>query len=271
MCYDFIPMSTPIISVENIAKRYRTGEHHRPMCRSIKEEVTHILSRCCGRHIPQPSREFWALRDVSFDVQKGEIIGVIGRNGAGKSTLIRILAGVTRPTAGQVTLRGTVGTLIGTGLGMHPELNGRENIVLSGGIMGLQKREIEDRLEEILAFSELESFADTPVKYYSNGMHARLSFSVSIYLNRPEILLIDEVLAAGDIAFKQKCFTKLLECVNEGTTIVLVTHAVDYVRQLADRCIYLKNGEINCIGDPATVAGKYLQDAQKPSAILQNA
>lgn len=189
------------------------------------------------------SDHFWALKDVSFEVGRGDVLGIIGRNGSGKSTLLKILSRITTPTTGSVELHGRVGSLLEVGTGFHPELTGRENIYLSGSILGMRKREIEDKFDEIVKFSEIEKFLDTPVKRYSSGMHVRLAFAVAAHLD-PEILLIDEVLAVGDAVFQKKCLGKMKKVAREGRTVLFVSHNMNAIEQLCDSCMVLESGNL---------------------------
>jgi len=200
---------------------------------------------------------FWALKDVSFEVQPGEVVGIIGRNGAGKSTLLKILSRITEPTAGRVELRGRVGSLLEVGTGFHPELTGRENIYLNGSILGMSRREIQRKFDEIVAFAEIEDFLDTPVKRYSSGMYVRLAFAVAAHLE-PEILIVDEVLAVGDAAFQQKCLGKMQTIAGHGRTVLLVSHNMTAINSLARTTILLKSGKIEKVGHPSIVTREYL-------------
>ncbi len=199
----------------------------------------------------------WALRDVSFEVAPGEVLGVIGRNGAGKSTLLKILSRITDPTEGRVELYGRVGSLLEVGTGFHPELTGRENIYLNGTILGMRKHEIDLRFDEIVAFSEVEKFLDTAVKYYSSGMYTKLAFSVAAHLE-PEILVVDEVLAVGDAAFQKKCLGKMREVAGGGRTVLFVSHNSAAIEALCTRCIWLRDGSLEASGDPVELLQRYL-------------
>jgi len=221
-----------IINVEGVGKRY------------VKYEDAPLLLHRALRFWASTSRsQLWAVRGVSFDVERGECVGVIGRNGSGKSTMLRLLAGVTAPTEGRVAVSGRIAPLISVGVGFHPELSGRENVYVNGTILGLGRRQIRQRFDEIVDFAEVEDFIDTPVKFYSSGMQVRLGFSVSV-LAEPDVLLIDEVLAVGDIAFQLKCFDRLAEIRAAGTTIVLVSHNLNAVRRMCDRTIVLHDGTL---------------------------
>jgi len=204
-----------------------------------------------------PADEFWALRDVSFDVQPGEVIGVIGRNGAGKSTLLKILSRVTEPTSGEARIRGRVASLLEVGTGFHPELTGRENIFLNGAILGMTKAEIRNKFDEIVAFSGIEKFIDTPVKRYSSGMYVRLAFAVAAHLE-PEILIIDEVLAVGDAEFQKKCLGKMRDVAGHGRTVLFVSHNMTAVAELCSRGIYMKNGMVAHNGPIDDTVSRYL-------------
>lgn len=232
-------MSRPAIEVRHISKAYTLGSIG---ATSLKDELARAWDRVRGRETASSKKEFWALRDVSFDVQPGQVIGLIGRNGAGKSTLLKILSRVTQQTAGEITLRGRVGSLLEVGTGFHPDLTGRENIFLNGAILGMSKAEIRSKLDEIVAFAEIEKFIDTPVKRYSSGMYVRLAFAVAAHLE-PEILILDEVLAVGDQQFQRKCLGKMQEIsAGDGRTILFVSHSMAAIRRLCQKCVVLDKG-----------------------------
>jgi lipopolysaccharide transport system ATP-binding protein len=214
--------------------------------------------------------EFWALRDVSFDIRRGEAVGVIGRNGAGKSTLLKVLSRITEPSAGQVTIAGRVASLLEVGTGFHPELTGRENIQLNGAILGMSRAEIRRRFDEIVAFAEVEQFLDTPVKRYSSGMYVRLAFAVAAHLE-PEILVIDEVLAVGDAAFQKKCLGKISEVSGSGRTVLFVSHNMSTIASLCSRCILLGAGRVLVNGDTTAAIGAYLSDGALSGAFSRPA
>jgi lipopolysaccharide transport system ATP-binding protein len=206
---------------------------------------------------PPISEEFWALKDVSFEVKEGEVVGIIGRNGAGKSTLLKILSRITEPTEGRVRIRGRVASLLEVGTGFHPELTGRENIYVNGAILGMTRREISGKFDEIVAFAETEKFLDTPVKRYSSGMYVRLAFAVAAHLE-PEILIVDEVLAVGDVAFQRKCLGKMGEVSQNGRTVLFVSHNMQAIRSLCKKAIWLQNGQVCGMGDSRTIVEDYL-------------
>lgn len=211
-----------------------------------------------GEHHPRPKTEtFWALRDVSFEVRRGEVVGIVGRNGAGKSTLLKVLSRITEPTEGYAELRGRVGTLLEVGTGFHPELTGGENIYLNGTILGMKRAEIERKFDEIVEFAEVERFIDTPVKHYSSGMYLRLAFSVAAHLD-PEILIVDEVLAVGDAQFQKKCLGKMEDVASAGRTVLFVSHNMAAVRSLCSQTILLRSGQVTAIGPTDQVIGQYL-------------
>jgi lipopolysaccharide transport system ATP-binding protein len=232
------------ISVKGLGKKYTIGgpqEKYRTFRDAIVNSAKAPFRRLSSS---EPLREFWALKDVSFNVEPGEVVGIIGRNGAGKSTLLKILSRITSPTEGTVDLYGRVGSLLEVGTGFHPELTGRENIFLSGSILGMKKREIDAKLDEIVKFSEIEKFLDTPVKRYSSGMYVRLAFAVAAHLET-EILLIDEVLAVGDAAFQKKCLGKMGDvATKEGRTVLFVSHNMNAIEQLCSSCILIEKGHI---------------------------
>jgi lipopolysaccharide transport system ATP-binding protein len=222
----------------------------------------------CSNLSPPPSDIIWALKDVSFDVKDGETVGIIGRNGAGKSTLLKILSRITEPTSGRAEIRGRVASLLEVGTGFHPDLTGRENTYLNGTILGMRKREIDARFDEIVDFSGVEQFIDTPVKRYSSGMRVRLAFSVAAHLE-PEILIIDEVLAVGDVGFQKKCLWKMGDVAKQGRTVLFVSHNMAAVRNLCVRGVWLRDGMIAKIGEIGEVIQACLADQVKPVGLLQ--
>lgn len=253
-----------LIRVENLSKLYRLGTISR---RNLCEDAsawwqTSVL----GRPDPRPKwdansaneepRYLWSLRDVSFSVDAGEVIGIIGRNGAGKSTLLKIMSRITAPTAGRIMLRGRLASLLEIGTGFHPELTGRENVYLNGGILGMQQAEIAKQFDEIVAFAEIDEYIDTPVKRYSSGMHARLAFSVAAHLTA-DILVIDEVLAVGDIAFQKKCLSKMGDAGETGRTILFVSHRMDHVTSLCRRSLVLQGGHLRFDGPTMEAMSRY--------------
>lgn len=255
----------PIIRVENLSKRYRIGR--RELGRTLRETVSDMAAapfRRLGSILPSSNGRFgnddtiWALKDVSFEVMPGDVVGIIGRNGAGKSTLLKILSRITEPTSGGVDLHGRVGSLLEVGTGFHPELTGRENIYLNGALLGMRKSEIERKFDEIVAFAEIERFLDTPVKRYSSGMYVRLAFAVAAHLE-PEILIVDEVLAVGDTAFQRKCLGKMEAVGHEGRTVLFVSHNLNAVNWLCTQGILLSDGRVITVGDEETVLSKYIE------------
>jgi lipopolysaccharide transport system ATP-binding protein len=256
-------MSETIIHVEGLGKRYRVGERER----------YHALRDALARAFTAPFRSgrerreadhIWALRDVSFNVRQGEVVGLIGRNGAGKTTLLKILSRITRPTAGYAEIRGRVGSLLEVGTGFHPELTGRENVYLSGAILGMKKSEIVRKFDEIVSFASVERFIDTPLKHFSTGMQMRLAFAVAAHLE-PEILLVDEVLAVGDIEFQKKCLGKMQEVSKGGRTIIFVSHQMNQIRRLCQRVLWIDSGRIRLDGAAEGVIGAYEQSALSAS------
>jgi len=229
----------PIIEVRGISKKYQLGKIGMT---SFRDEFSRLTDRLRGRHAAASESEFWALRDIGFDVNPGEVVGIIGRNGAGKSTLLKVLSRITEPTTGEIKMRGRLASLLEVGTGFHPELSGRENIFLNGAILGMRKTEIARKFDEIVEFAEVAQFLDTPVKRYSSGMYVRLAFAVAAHLE-PEILIIDEVLAVGDQAFQQKCLGKMQQVANsEGRTILFVSHHMSAIRRLCKKCLVLDKG-----------------------------
>jgi lipopolysaccharide transport system ATP-binding protein len=251
-------MNGPAIRVHNLSKSYRIGMLQQRYD-TLSDHLLHMAKKWVRRLSRSNPRDetIWALRDVSFEVNKGEVVGVVGRNGAGKSTLLKILSRITEPTEGYAQVRGRMGSLLEVGTGFHPELTGRENIYLNGAILGMRKGEIKRKFDEIVAFAEMEKFLDTPVKRYSSGMHVRLAFSVAAHLE-PEILLIDEVLAVGDVSFQKKCLGKMGEVAGEGRTVLFVSHNMGAIRQLCDRALLIKEGRVVCDGDTSSVIDTYL-------------
>lgn len=233
-------MSDIAISVSNLGKRYRLGE--RLPYKTIKEELPKIFS--FRKSMAKKDDDYiWALKSVSFEVRYGEAVGIIGKNGAGKSTLLKILSRITDPTEGYAEIDGKMGCLLEVGTGFNPELTGRENIYFNGAILGMKKKEIDSKFDEIVAFSEVEKFLDTPMKRYSSGMYVRLAFAVAAHLE-PEILLIDEVLAVGDAGFQKKCIEKMNNVTKEGRAILFISHNLTAIQSLCKRTIYIKNGRI---------------------------
>jgi lipopolysaccharide transport system ATP-binding protein len=255
-------VSSIAIQSEGLSKRYRLGNSvpYKTLRESlpalVRSAARRARSLAAGDSRPNT---FWALRDVSFQVRHGEVIGVIGRNGAGKSTLLKILSRITWPTEGRALIHGRVGSLLEVGTGFHPELSGRENIFLNGAIMGMRKAEIASKFDEIVAFAEVEKFIDTPVKHYSSGMYVRLAFAIAAHLE-PEILIVDEVLAVGDLAFQQKCLGKMSEVSREGRTILFVSHNMAVVERLCQRAIVLHDGQIEYEGETENAIRHYLHN-----------
>ena len=249
----------PVIKIENLSKKYiishRVKEKNAALRDVLGEKAKSILRPQQKENYPK-HEDFWALSNVSFEVGKGERIGIIGRNGAGKSTLLKILSRITEPTSGRVTIDGRVSSLLEVGTGFHGELTGRENIFLNGSILGMNRNEIETKFDEIVAFAEIEKFLDTPVKRYSSGMYVRLAFAVAAHLE-PDILIIDEVLAVGDMAFQKKCLGKMEEVSGNGRTILFVSHNLSAIRTLCQRAVLLEEGKISKIGDVNSVLQYY--------------
>ncbi len=261
-------MSDPIISVQNLGKHYRLAHQGRPdtLRDSLMQGARRVWRRF--RWNTRPTyEEFWALRDVSFEVQRGEVLGIIGRNGAGKSTLLKILSRITEPTTGRINIRGRVASLLEVGTGFHPELTGRENIFLNGAILGMSRAEIARKFDEIVAFAEIERFLDTPVKHYSSGMYVRLAFAVAAHLD-PEILIVDEVLAVGDVSFQRKCLGRMRAISQDGArTVLFVSHNLQQVRQLCTRAIVLQSGSLDFAGPVGPALNRYHASlAQTPGA-----
>jgi len=261
-------MSEIALSIQNLSKSYRIAHQgglrgYNTLHDELMTAPRRLINRIRGNG-RSTSEIFWALKDVSFDVKQGEVLGIIGSNGAGKSTLLKILNRITEPTTGGVDIYGRVGALLEVGTGFHPELTGRENIFLNGAILGMTRAEIKRKFDEIVAFAEVERFLDTPVKRYSSGMYVRLAFGVAAHLD-PEILLIDEVLAVGDADFQKKCLAKMEDvAANQGRTVIFVSHNMDAICRLCSRCILLRQGEIVKSGDTSGVVAAYLGGEQEP-------
>jgi lipopolysaccharide transport system ATP-binding protein len=260
-------MSEIAISVNNLSKKYYIGQYQR--YKTLRDTLTDAMYTSFHRLLQlmngqstinnhQSSNTIWALKDVSFEVKHGEVVGIIGPNGAGKSTLLKILTRITEPTEGYADIYGRVGSLLEVGTGFHPELTGRENVYLSGAILGMKKVEIDRKFDEIVAFAEIEKFLDTPVKRYSSGMHVRLGFAVAAHLE-PEILLVDEVLAVGDAAFQKKCLGKMGEVSKQGRTVLFVSHNLIAIETLCQRVIWLRDGKTALEGNASQVISNYLR------------
>jgi lipopolysaccharide transport system ATP-binding protein len=261
-----------VISVENVCKAYRLGQIGGG---TLKEDVSRWWAKLRGQpdpflkigeehHARHMGEQFWALDNVSFEVKQGEVLGIIGRNGAGKSTLLKILSQVTTPTSGQIKIKGRIASLLEVGTGFNPEMTGRENVFLNGAILGMTKAEIRKKFDEIVAFSEIEEFIDTPVKRYSSGMYVRLAFAVAAHLE-PEILICDEVLAVGDAEFQKKCMGKMKDVAGHGRTILFVSHNIASVRALCNKGILLKNGKLEAVGPIENAIEAYTNTAVQQS------
>jgi len=265
------------IKVESLSKKYQIGtrqESYKTLRESIMSGVTSPFRRLRSRlgsrsalgSLPSADTTVWALKDVSFEIKQGEVIGIIGRNGAGKSTLLKILSRITEPTEGYADVYGRVGSLLEVGTGFHSELSGRENIYLNGAILGMRKAEIDRKFDEIVSFAEVEKFIDTPVKHYSTGMYLRLAFAVAAHLE-PEILLVDEVLAVGDAAFQKKCLGKMGDVAKEGRPVLFVSHNMGAVENLCNKVVYLSNGRVVNFSESKNVISQYVNDLSEPSTV----
>lgn len=246
------------ISVTGISKKFDLGAIN---SETLREHLTEFVRRLSSKAKPTDSKEeFWALKDISFSVKPGEVVGIIGKNGAGKSTLLKILSRITPPTKGQIEINGRLASLLEVGTGFHPELTGRENVYLNGSILGMKKAEINEQFDAIIDFAGIHKFVDTPVKRYSSGMYVRLAFAVAAHLN-PEILIIDEVLAVGDLEFQKKCLGKMNELASTGRTIIFVSHNMGAVLDLCNRAILIENGAVKYDDTPEAVINQYLQSS----------
>jgi lipopolysaccharide transport system ATP-binding protein len=253
-------MSEPIISVRGLGKKYLLGNapRHDTLRDRLADTAARLFKRD-NRPASSDTTEFWALKDVAFDVQPGEVVGIIGRNGAGKSTLLKLLSQITEPTTGEIRLRGRVASLLEVGTGFHPELTGRENVFLNGAILGMSQAEIRKKFDEIVDFADIEKFLDTPVKRYSSGMYVRLAFAVAAHLE-PEILIVDEVLAVGDAQFQKKCLGKMSEVSKLGRTVLFVSHQIASIAALSSKCILLAGGQLKSIGATKEIIEAYHEE-----------
>jgi lipopolysaccharide transport system ATP-binding protein len=257
----------PIIRAEGVSKQYRIGRSKEefPTLRDALAGAVRVPLRWARVAARPETPTFWALRDVGFEVQPGEVVGIIGRNGAGKSTLLKILSRITEPTEGRIELYGRMSSLLEVGTGFHPELTGRENIFLNGAILGMKRAELARKFDEIVAFAEIEKFIDTPVKHYSSGMYVRLAFAVAAHVE-PEILVVDEVLAVGDMSFQQKCLNKMQDAGAHGRTVLFVSHNMQAVARLCQRVILISSGKIVSDGPAPVVIDQYLDTARGTTA-----
>jgi lipopolysaccharide transport system ATP-binding protein len=265
-------MTEVAVRVENLSKKYRIGgpqARYKTLRESLVDAAAAPVRRLHTLGQPSPENEtIWALKDVSFEVSKGEVVGIIGRNGAGKTTLLKVLCRITEPTEGYAEIKGRVGSLLEVGTGFHPELTGRENIYLNGAILGMKRAEIDEKFDEIVAFSEIEKFLDTPVKRYSSGMYVRLAFSVAAHLE-PEILLVDEVLAVGDAAFQKKCLGKMEGVAREGRTVLFVSHRMEAIEALCQSALLLEAGSLVFAGTAHSTVEHYLRTAAKDANTIE--
>ena len=266
-------MSDTVIRVENLGKKYIIGHQQQERYTALRDVITNKVKSNSSLLNPKAKsenpafEEFWALKDVSFDIKQGDRVGIIGRNGAGKSTLLKILSRITEPTTGSIKIKGRVASLLEVGTGFHPELTGRENIFLNGAILGMGKEEIKRKFDEIVAFAEVEKFLDTPVKRYSSGMYVRLAFAVAAHLE-PEILIVDEVLAVGDAAFQKKCLGKMEDVsAKEGRTVLFVSHNMAAIQNLCQRVVWLNQGQLIIDNQTQIVINDYLNTATNLSSI----
>jgi lipopolysaccharide transport system ATP-binding protein len=272
-------MSDSIIRVENLGKKYIIDHQQEERYTALRDVIANgaksllrpfqtINSQLST--LNSPHEEFWALKDVSFEIKQGDRVGIIGRNGAGKSTLLKILSRITEPTTGRITINGRVASLLEVGTGFHPELTGRENIFLNGAILGMGKEEIKRKFDEIVAFAEIEKFIDTPVKRYSSGMYVRLAFAVAAHLE-PEVLIVDEVLAVGDTAFQKKCIGKMEDVsANQGRTVLFVSHSMPTIEKLCNKGIFLEQGSVTTTSTISQAITLYLGDEKSNVAVFQN-
>ncbi len=269
-------MSKVAIRVEGLSKRYRIGPPQRyqtlrdSLANAVRAPFKAVATLRDGERRIEPRHpHIWALKDVSFDVSQGEVLGIIGPNGAGKSTLLKILSRITDPTHGRIQIRGRLGSLLEVGTGFHPEMTGRENVYLNGAILGMGKKEIDQKFDEIVAFAEVERFMDTPVKHYSSGMYVRLAFAVAAHLE-PDILLVDEVLAVGDVAFQKKCLGRMGDVARGGRTVLFVSHNLGAVEALCDRALLLSDGRLVSCGETREIIADYLSWGGREAAVVDS-
>lgn len=256
----------PIISVEGLGKKYTIRHEGQGRYRALREEIFKLPQRLFQRK-HQDKEEFWALKDVSFDIMPGDRVGIIGRNGAGKSTLLKLLSRITEPSTGKITLRGRIASLLEVGTGFHPELTGRENIFLNGAILGMSRAEVRRKFDEIVDFAGVEKFLDTPVKRYSSGMYVRLAFAVAAHLE-PEILIVDEVLAVGDAEFQKKCLGKMEQVGQDGRTVLFISHNMAAIQRLCEKTIYLSQGKIKLKDDSYRCIKRYLLENSETGRVI---
>lgn len=264
---------TKVIQARNISKRYLVHHEQYAMYGTLRESIARGVKNAAKALIGRGSskikpEEFWALKDISFDLEAGTKVGIIGRNGAGKSTLLKVLSRITYPTHGELIIKGRVSSLLEVGTGFHPELTGRENIYLNGAILGMTKKEIDGKFDEIVAFSELEKFLDSPVKHFSSGMTARLAFAVAAHLD-PDVLIIDEVLSVGDVNFRDKCLNKMGQVSKEGRTVLFVSHNMNTVLSLCDRALYLEKGRLVSYDTVENIVADYMHQQASKQAVWQ--
>jgi lipopolysaccharide transport system ATP-binding protein len=273
-------MNDIAVRVQDLSKRYRIGRARRrhdtlrdALVTGLRAPVDRLRrgGSSCGSSRGRFEDTIWALKDVTFQVQRGEVLGIIGRNGAGKTTLLKILSRITEPTKGRAEIHGRVGSLLEVGTGFHPELTGRENVYLNGAILGMRKAEIDRKFDEIVDFAEIEQFLDTPVKRYSSGMYVRLAFAVAAHLE-PEILVVDEVLAVGDVEFQKKCMGRMGKVAQGGRTVLFVSHNMAAIQDLCNRSLLLQDGTLGLVGGVREVIGQYLgEDRLESEVFFENA
>jgi lipopolysaccharide transport system ATP-binding protein len=269
-------MSDPAIRIENLGKKYIIDRQQQQQYSTLRDTIVSgvrnlfkpVVDRQLKSNNTSHREDFWALKDVSFEIKQGDRVGIIGRNGAGKSTLLKILSRITEPTCGRIGIKGTVASLLEVGTGFHPELTGRENIFLNGAILGMSKNDIARKFDEIVNFAEVEKFLDTPVKRYSSGMYVRLAFAVAAHLE-PDILIVDEVLAVGDVQFQKKCLGKMEDVGKQGRTVIFVSHNMSAIQALCSRCILLNSGMSIADDTPTAAVKLYLEDASASNSFTR--
>lgn len=270
-------MPNPVICVENLSKRYIISHHRAERQNTLRDLLASRLKSFSHRFrgtrhpelLKQVQEEFWALKEINFEIRQGDRVGIIGQNGAGKSTLLKVLSRITEPTTGRIAIQGRVASLLEVGTGFHPELTGRENIFLNGAILGMKREEIKQKFDEIVAFAEVEKFLDTPVKHYSSGMYVRLAFAVAAHLE-PEILIVDEVLAVGDIRFQKKCLGKMKEVEKQGRTVLFVSHNMNAIQALCERCLVFQSGQLIADQMTSEAIQTYLRDTPTSNSFTRS-
>ena len=264
-------MSQPVIEIKNLSKKYRIDHYGKNKQNTIWDVISNTLKNPTGLITGDRAEHeaFWALKDINLTINRGDVVGIIGKNGSGKSTMLKVLSRIIEPTTGSITMQGRVASLLEVGTGFHPELTGRENIYFNGSILGMSRKEINSKFHDIVEFSEIEKFLDTPVKFYSSGMYVRLAFSVAAHLD-PDVLIVDEVLAVGDASFQKKSLGKMKDVAKQGRTVLFVSHSMQAVSQLCNKGMYLKDGQMQYIGEIDEVISKYTEQHGSTTGVVKS-